>query len=104
VLAGRGKGKDPRPADDADQARLRRQALELLNADLVLSKRQIESKKPEAIAEARSKLAVSKSEPELAGVRDPEALTRLPDGEPKAGRSLWNKVGALEQKATASTR
>jgi hypothetical protein len=36
---------------------------------------------------------------DLAGVRDKEALEKLPEGEREAWRTLWAEVEALRQKA-----
>jgi hypothetical protein len=45
--------------------------------------------------EVRTQLARWRIEPDLACVRDPEALARLPDSERASWNSLWASVGAL---------
>jgi hypothetical protein len=37
--------------------------------------------------------------PDLATIRDPEALTKLPAGERNAREALWAEVGALVDRA-----
>jgi len=59
--------------------------LDWLRADLVLRNRQLESGKPEARAEVSQKLNHWKVDRDLAGVRDPEALIKLPDDEKRPG-------------------
>ena len=48
ALAGCGQGKDDPAPDEAGRAKLRRQALDWLTADLALRSQQLESGKPEA--------------------------------------------------------
>jgi len=99
ALAGSGRGKDDPAPDEAGQAKLRRQALDWLTADLVLRKRELESEKPEDRADVGQTLAYWKADRDLAGVRDADALAKLPDDEQKAWRALWAEVDALEKKA-----
>jgi hypothetical protein len=40
-----------------------------------------------------------KANPDLSGVRDPDALAKLPDQEQQAWRSFWSEVDALLRKA-----
>ena len=44
---------------------------------------------------ARKALACWKQNPNLAGVRDPDALAKLPQPEPDAWRALWADVDRL---------
>jgi hypothetical protein len=103
ATAGCGLGKDEAALSDAARTKLRSQALDWLKADLALRTHQFESGKPEAIADMSQKLAYWKTDPDLAGVRDPEALKELPGDEQKAWRALWTEVDAME-KTTQSNR
>jgi hypothetical protein len=47
----------------------------------------------------RPTLAHWKTDPDLAGIRDEEALAKLPEAERKEFRSLWADVEALRKKA-----
>lgn len=68
------------------------------------SSRLAESGKPEALAEVIRTLAAWKANPDLAGVRDPGVIAKLPDEEQKAWRDLWAEVNARETKAAGVRR
>jgi hypothetical protein len=87
------------PPDDAERAKQRRQALEWLKADLDLRKRQLESGTPEARAGILQVVRHLRIDRDLAGVRDPERLAKLPGEEQTAWRSYWAEVDVLERKA-----
>jgi tetratricopeptide (TPR) repeat protein len=93
--AGCGQGKDAGRLSAADSAGWRRQALTWLRADLVLRSKQLESGPSAQAAQARQALAHWRRDADLAGVRDPEALARLPAAEQAAWRELWAEVEAL---------
>ena len=84
-MAGCGLGRDEPALSEASRAKLRRQALDWLHADLVLRDRQLKAGTAEAIAKVRQSLFYWKADRDLGGVRDPDALTKLPDEEQKAG-------------------
>jgi hypothetical protein len=92
--AGCGRGQDQPPPDDKERARLRRQALDWLGADLTLWAK-LAADKPPARPQARETLQHWQKDPDLAGLRDPEALARLPEAERAACRELWARVGAV---------
>jgi hypothetical protein len=48
-----------------------------------------------------STLEYWKSPPDFAGVRDPDALARLPEDERKSWRALWTDVEAMLKQANA---
>ncbi len=90
-----GQGKDDPPPDDAAKARLRRQALDWLRAEL-------KAWRPLTVTvEPGSKEAVSRTlqhwkvDPDLASLRDRDHLARLPEEEREAFRRLWADVDAL---------
>jgi serine/threonine-protein kinase len=98
--AGSGQGKETPPPDLESRARLRRKALEWLEADLAA----ITSSMEKAHARDRhwgpSRLGRWLVATQLAGVRDESALSHLAEPEQKAWTALWSKVKATIEKAT----
>jgi len=95
VLAGSGQGQDdPRP-DDAARAALRGRSLAWLRADLVASGQRAEGGDPREREQARAALVSWRRDPDLACVRDPDALAKLPEPERAGWRSLWSDWDAL---------
>jgi serine/threonine-protein kinase len=98
TLAGCGKGKDADQLEAKERARLRRQALDWLRADLVVWSKQLEG------ADAKTHQALQKTlqhwqkDPDLASVRDADALTKLPETERAAWQQLWAEVAAMLKK------
>ncbi len=80
---------------DAERTRWRRQALVWLHADLNAHARQLESGTPEECALARKAIRQMLWHPELAGVRDREALARLPASEREDWAKLWANAADL---------
>jgi tetratricopeptide (TPR) repeat protein len=97
ALAGCGQENDA-PPGDADRARLRVQALEWLRADLAFWKRGAGSDDAKDVASAPALLRHWRVDPDLAGVRDADALDKLPEDERGQWRQLWDDVDALVQK------
>jgi tetratricopeptide (TPR) repeat protein len=95
ALAGCGRGADA-PADEAERGRLRAQALAWLRADLA---RWGERDDAKAGSDVRGALRGWRDDPQLAGVRDPDALEKLPEAERVAWLSLWADADALLRKA-----
>jgi tetratricopeptide (TPR) repeat protein len=100
ALAATGQGKDAARLDDKERARLRRQALEWLRADLAAWTRAVEKGPPQAGPQVQSTLRHWQEDPDLAGLRDPEALAQLPEAGRAACRLLWADVDALLKRAT----
>jgi Tfp pilus assembly protein PilF len=105
--AAAGQGDADRLAD-AERARLRRQALDWLAADLAAWAKRAEN--PNALARLWDKVALPgmgdvlghwQTDPDLAGVRDDAALARLPEADREAWRKLWAEVAATLAKARA---
>jgi hypothetical protein len=97
ALAGSGGGKDdPRP-DDAERVGLRRLALGWLKADLSAWSKRLKTD-PKAGPDVRRALRTWREDTDLAGVRDPAALAKLPEPERKGWQSLWADVDALIKK------
>ncbi len=99
ALAAAGKGEDAATLDDMERARLRKQALDWLRADLALRTNQLDSRTPADHASATSAMRHWQQDPDLAGIRNPEALAQLPDGERKECEALWAEVQALIDRA-----
>jgi serine/threonine-protein kinase len=94
ALAGAGQGKDdPRP-DEPARAKLRSQALGWLKAELAAWTKLLESGPPDVRPTITQTLQHWKQDPDLAGVREADALARLPEGERKEWQSLWAEVDA----------
>ncbi len=95
VLAGCGQGKDDPPLDDAAKTRWRKQAMDWLTADLGAWSKILESGTPEARQAIAKTLQYWKADPDLAGIREPVGLAKLPAEEQAACRGLWSRVDAL---------
>jgi serine/threonine-protein kinase len=92
ALAAAGRGKDARKLDDQERARLRRQALDWLRGDLAACSRATDR------ALVQKTLLHWQQDADFAGVRDEEALARLPRAEREAWRQLWSDVADLLQR------
>jgi tetratricopeptide (TPR) repeat protein/serine/threonine protein kinase len=94
ALAGCGKGKDADQLHDQERARLRRQALGWLRADLEVWERLLDKapEKARSAAQAAGVLLHWLVDGDFAGLRGPEALTRLPEAERRPWQELWKDV------------
>jgi tetratricopeptide (TPR) repeat protein len=97
--AAAGQGEDAARLDDKEKARLRKQALDWLRADLALRTQQLESGQSAERAAAQQALRHWQQDGDLASLRDKEALDKLPAEEQKAFAQLWADVAALFKKA-----
>ena len=98
VLACSGAAKDePRP-DEAEKTRLRREALDWLEADLAAWSARLTGD-PKAGPSVAAEFRHRQADAALAGVRDPDALAKLPEAERKDWQSLWADVDALLRRA-----
>jgi serine/threonine-protein kinase len=98
ALAGCGQGEDARALPDKDTFGLRRQALGWLRADLAAYAQLAGRDDPAAKQTVRQRLEYWRQDADLAPVRDPVALDKLPDDERQSWRQLWDDVGALLKK------
>ena len=99
--AGSGQGEDdPRP-DDAARARLRADARGWLAEELAAWAKLAESGKPADRSAVMRTLTQWKSVTDLAAIRDPLDLAKLPEDERQACQSLWADVDALLKRAEA---
>jgi serine/threonine-protein kinase len=99
ALAAAGTGKDADKLDAKERTRLRKQALDWLRADLAMWGKLLEEATPQQRAAVHKTLAHWKRDPDLAPIRDKEALAKLPKAEREAWQKLWADVDALRQRA-----
>ena len=92
ALAGCGKGKEEPPLDEPSKSALRSQAREWLEADLAAWSKVWAAAQPRARSTVRQALQSWTTDADLAGVRDSDALARLPEAERAAWLKLWAEV------------
>jgi tetratricopeptide (TPR) repeat protein len=97
--AGCGQGNDDPSPDAAARAVFRAQSRDWLATDLAPWSEQRDPTADAAPREIRLQLARWRTDPDLACVRDPEALAKLSDSERAGWDSLWATAGALLAKA-----
>jgi hypothetical protein len=85
--------------DREERARLRKQALDWLRADLALHTMQLQTGKPADRATVQQALRHWQQDPDLAGLRDKAALAKLPAEERVAHERLWADVAELLKSA-----
>ncbi len=98
ALAGAGKGADAANLNDAERARWREQARRWLQAELA---RQITILENSSAADrnlATDSLKRWCADPDLAGLRDPKELSKLPAAERARCQKFWDAVGAALQR------
>ena len=103
AMAGCGRVRDDPPPGETAKAKLRRQAMEWLNADLAALSKLVEGAKTEDRSKAVQTLRDWKEGPQLAGVRDQANLQKLPETERKEWQTLWGDVDALLIRADRKT-
>jgi serine/threonine-protein kinase len=108
ALAAAGKGKDEPPPDSAAKAKLRGQALDWLQAERAAWARVLDADGAQARSVVAQNLRHWQADSDLAGVRDRDALAKLPADERRAWEALWEDVEARLKSAarpgpTAST-
>jgi tetratricopeptide (TPR) repeat protein len=92
------QGEDAGKLDDKERARLRKQALGWLRADLDLWAKQVENGKPPVRAAARQTLQHWQKDTDLEGLRDAAALPNLPAAKRADYQKLWADAAALLKK------
>jgi hypothetical protein len=102
--AGCGQGRDAADLDEAGRAGWRRQALAWLRAELEARRRLLESGWPQASPPGPVELQHWLKDRAFAGVREAEALARLPEAERLAWRQLWGEVTDAVDRAPAWIR
>ena len=91
--AGCGRGKDASNLDDEERARLRDQARQWLRAEVAAWGKKIDSA-PAARESTEEALKLWLTDPDLAGLREPELLDKLPVAEVRACREMWHDINA----------
>jgi Flp pilus assembly protein TadD/serine/threonine protein kinase len=99
ALAGCGQGRDAAGLGAKERARLRRQARAWLGADLAAWAKLLANEPATARPRVLQYLRHWLRDADLAGVRAPEALARLPKAERRRWQQLWQEVAALWVKA-----
>jgi formylglycine-generating enzyme required for sulfatase activity len=99
ALAAAGQGNDAASLRLAERTRLRRQAHNWLRADLEHWTGTLQTGKPQARNPAMQKMRHWQQDPDLAGVRDKQALADLPEAERRTWEQLWADVAALLDRA-----
>jgi tetratricopeptide (TPR) repeat protein len=99
ALAASGQSKDDPEPDDKERTRLRKQALDWLRADLAAWAKGVDGGQPADRAAAVATLTDWQKDDDLAGVRHPWSLLRLPADERRQWQTLWADVDALRQRA-----
>jgi serine/threonine-protein kinase len=98
ALAGCGKGDDA-PAAEAERVRLRAQALAWMRADLAFWERIADGGDSKAVGAVQRTLGHWREDAYLAGVRDADALAKLPEAEQVEWKKLWEDVTAVSKAA-----
>jgi tetratricopeptide (TPR) repeat protein len=98
ALAGNGLGEDA-PHEEAGRARQRGLALGWLGDHLAFTAKHLEAGTPAARADVQRYLQQWQADLDLAGIRDAEALAKLPEAERKQWQALWAEVDALLKRA-----
>jgi serine/threonine protein kinase/tetratricopeptide (TPR) repeat protein len=100
--SGCGQGKDADQLDDPERARWRRQARDWLRADLTWWSKTLDDGKADSRAKVQQTMRHWQTDSDLAGVRDPDGLAKLPDEERQAWQQLWADVASTLKRATTT--
>jgi hypothetical protein len=95
ALVGCGRGGDGAELSDAERAHWRVQARRWLRADLQASAKKLENGLAADRAKVRETLTWWRQDPDLAALRDPGELNKLPADERKEFAALWADVAAV---------
>jgi DNA-directed RNA polymerase specialized sigma24 family protein len=104
ALAAAGQGEDAAKLDDKERARLRKQALDWLRADLAAYAKLLETGPPPARALVQRQMRHWQKDSDLAGIRAAAALAKLPPAERTAFTQLWSDAASLLKKAEAPAK
>jgi eukaryotic-like serine/threonine-protein kinase len=102
--AGCGQGQDDPKPDEGARAKLRSQALGWLKAELKARDESLGGGDRSARALVAAHLGYWRVDSDLAGVRDTNALAKLPDAERAAWRALWDELDAVLKRAGQERR
>jgi serine/threonine-protein kinase len=101
-LAGCGQSMDAKSLCDKELGRLRRQALDWLQADLSAWRKLLEKNQVRIRALVQQKMKHWQRDKDFDSVRGPDALNRLPGDQRLAWQKLWQEVEALRKSAAGS--
>jgi serine/threonine protein kinase/tetratricopeptide (TPR) repeat protein len=99
ALAGCGQGDDAGKLDHAERARLRRQALNWLRADLEAWGRLLDNEPDTIRPVIVERMGHWLADADFAGVRGSEALAKLPEAERRPWQKLWSDVAVTQASA-----
>jgi tetratricopeptide (TPR) repeat protein len=100
ALAGCGQDKDMDQTDVKEFARLRRQALAWLRADLAVWRQALANEPDKARRTVQQQMQAWEKDIDFAGVRSAVALAKLPENERQEWTKLWQDVARLRKQAT----
>jgi tetratricopeptide (TPR) repeat protein len=99
VDAGCGRGQDADKLDKMESARLRRQALDWLRADLKAYRQLMDQAAEKYGGVIGQRMLIWLKNNNLAGVRDADVLANLPNDERAEWQTLWKEVEELHKRA-----
>jgi tetratricopeptide (TPR) repeat protein len=102
ALAGTGQGEDVAALQERDKQVWRERARHWLEEDLAQWSKLAASDKPPDRAMTRAAMFRWKQERYLAGIRNKDALQKLPEGERAVFQKLWDDVDAVLKRAGAT--
>ncbi|MDB5332960.1 MAG: serine/threonine protein kinase [Phycisphaerales bacterium] len=102
VQASVGRGEGAAALEEAQKTQLREQARQWMAADLAAWESLIESGIPQTRAIAQRRLGHYQDDPDLAPVREPDALDKLPTREKEQWLKLWVELVRLNGRAVVS--
>ena len=94
-----GQGEDESPPSQTESTRFRAQALGWLRADLAARAHRLQGRPDPARVKLLRSLQDWRNDPDLAGVRDPGELAKLPEAERREWQALWDKFDACSSQA-----
>jgi tetratricopeptide (TPR) repeat protein len=98
--AGCGRAKDADKLDDKERARLHRQALDWLQAELNMLGHLLDKERSKGAADGVARgLQYWLADPSFAAVREPKQLAQLPEAEQQPWRQFWTQVAGTLARA-----
>jgi len=104
ALAGCGRGEDGAKLSEMDRASWRKLAREWLRADLVAWAKKLTDGTAADRALMQTTLMHWRTDSDLAGLREPEELAKLPDEERAASCQLWQAAATLLQQVNEANK
>jgi hypothetical protein len=99
ALAACGQGDDVAGLGEPEREAVRRQAREFLRLDLAAWATKVDTGTEADRIQAQKTLAPWRDDPDLAGLRDADALEKLPPAERQECQALWQEVADLLRRA-----